>query len=215
MTACRPEGERGERDSRNNRLRPEKVLLKCFRTGVQFPPPPPKRKTRLSACLSFWVPPPKGRLHLSVIKMLGANELPLCQGFRPRRKRLCGAKAPPHCVGPKIYPHLYYFGDTYEEVRFSSSFVEKRTSHFLKALDRRAFLFCTAGWAEARGLGAPSGIHAPSERTAARAALMRLMSMGFAMWPFMPAARAAAMSSSKALAVMARMGMEPASERSS
>lgn len=43
----------------------------------------PKRKTRLSACLSFWVPPPKGRLHLSVIKMLGANELPLCQGFRP------------------------------------------------------------------------------------------------------------------------------------
>lgn len=174
-----------------------------------------KRKTRLSACLSFWVPPPKGRLHLSVIKMLGANELPLCQGFRPRRKRLCGAKAPPHCVGPKIYPHLYYFGDTYEEVRFSSSFVEKRTSHFLKALDRRAFLFCTAGWAEARGLGAPSGIHAPPGRTAARAALMRLMSMGFAMWPFMPAARAAAMSSSKALAVMARMGMEPASGRSS
>ena len=34
MTACRPGGEQGEQGSRNNRLRPEKVPLKCFRTGV-------------------------------------------------------------------------------------------------------------------------------------------------------------------------------------
>ena len=35
------EGERGEKDSRNNRLRPEKAPLKCFRTRVQLPPAPP------------------------------------------------------------------------------------------------------------------------------------------------------------------------------
>ena len=38
LAAC--DGNR-EEDSRNNRLRPEKVPLKCFRTGVQLPPPPP------------------------------------------------------------------------------------------------------------------------------------------------------------------------------
>ena len=140
---------------------------------------------------------------------------PCAKVFATGENACTAQKRRPAVRDPTFSWYLYCFGDTYEEVRFSSSFVEKRTSHFLKALDRRAFLFCTAGWAEARGLGAPSGIHAPSERTAARAALMRLMSMGFAMWPFMPAARAAAMSSSKALAVMARMGMEPASERSS
>lgn len=140
---------------------------------------------------------------------------PCAKIFAPGENACAAQKRRPTVWGPKIYPHLYCFGDTYEEVRFSSSFVEKRTSHFLKALDHRAFLFCAAGLAEAQGLGAPGGIHAPPERTAARAALMRLMSMGFAMWPFMPAARAAAMSSSKALAVMARMGMEPESGRSS
>ena len=41
MTVCRLEGERGEQDSRNNRLRPEKAPLKCFRTRVQLPPAPP------------------------------------------------------------------------------------------------------------------------------------------------------------------------------
>ena len=52
------------------------------------------------SCLSFWVPPPGGRLHPSVIKMLGASELPLRQGFRLWRKRLYGANAPPRCAGP-------------------------------------------------------------------------------------------------------------------
>lgn len=60
----------------------------------------PKRKTRHMSCLSFWVPPPGGRLHPSVIKMLGASELPLRQGFRLWRKRLYGANAPPRCAGP-------------------------------------------------------------------------------------------------------------------
>ena len=36
-----------EEDSHNNRLRPEKVPLKCFRTGVQLPPPPPYGILRL------------------------------------------------------------------------------------------------------------------------------------------------------------------------
>lgn len=44
MTVCRLEGEREEQDLRNNRLRPENVPLKCFRTRVQLPPPPPKSK---------------------------------------------------------------------------------------------------------------------------------------------------------------------------
>ena len=42
VTACRPEGELGEQDSRNNRLRPEKFLWMRFRTGVQLSPPPPQ-----------------------------------------------------------------------------------------------------------------------------------------------------------------------------
>ena len=28
----------------NNKLRPEKFLSSCFRTGVRFPPPPPRRR---------------------------------------------------------------------------------------------------------------------------------------------------------------------------
>ena len=46
----------------------------------------------------FWVPPPRGRLHPSVIEMLGANELPLRRGFAwgktlVRRKSAAGQKA--------------------------------------------------------------------------------------------------------------------------
>ena len=37
----------------------------------------------------------------SLIYMLGANELPLRQGFRLRRKRLYGAPAPPRSAGPR------------------------------------------------------------------------------------------------------------------
>ena len=37
--------------------------------------------------------------------MLGANELPLRQVFRPRQKRLYGAKAPPRRAGPKSCQH--------------------------------------------------------------------------------------------------------------
>ena len=44
VTACLPEWEQDGKDVRNNRLRPENVSLKCFRTRVQLPPPPPKSK---------------------------------------------------------------------------------------------------------------------------------------------------------------------------
>ena len=50
MTACPGGGERGEQDSRNNRLRPEKFLWMRFRTGVQLSPPPPCRSKRFNAC---------------------------------------------------------------------------------------------------------------------------------------------------------------------
>ena len=50
----------------------------------------------------FWVPPPRGRLHPSVIEMLGVNDLPLRRGFRLRQKRLYGAKAPPRRAGPHV-----------------------------------------------------------------------------------------------------------------
>ena len=49
--------------------------------------------------------------------------------------------------------------------------------------------------------------------TAAKAALIRPMSMGLAICPFIPAARAAAISSSNAFAVIAKIGMVLASER--
>ena len=50
----------------------------------------------------FGVSPPKGRLHPPVITMLGGNEFRLRQGFGLRPKRLYGAKAPPHLVGPHV-----------------------------------------------------------------------------------------------------------------
>ena len=82
--------------------------------NIDFNRPRPKRRTSAeSRCPSFWVPPPSGRLHPSVIQMLGGStckgcatsvgqqscrrlcsEFRLRQGFRLRRKRLYGAKAP-------------------------------------------------------------------------------------------------------------------------
>ena len=65
---------------------------------VRVPLPVPKRKDFLSEVLSFWVPPPRGRLHPSVFQMLGASELPLRRGFASgktlvRRKGAAGQKA--------------------------------------------------------------------------------------------------------------------------
>ena len=49
---------------------------------VRLPPRAPKRKTSaFSRCLSFWVPAAFGRLHPSVIQMLGRSEFRLRQGF--------------------------------------------------------------------------------------------------------------------------------------
>ena len=61
-----------------------------------------KKKGTPLACLSFWFSPPRGRLHPSVIEMLEVNELPLRRGFRLRRKRSYGAKAPPRRAGPHV-----------------------------------------------------------------------------------------------------------------
>ena len=41
VPVCLQWWERGEQDSRNNRLRPEKIPFKRFRTRVQLPPSPP------------------------------------------------------------------------------------------------------------------------------------------------------------------------------
>ena len=52
-------------------------------------------------CLSFWVPLPLAAPPFG-ISMPGANELPLRQGFRRRRKRLYGAyRAAPSQMGPQ------------------------------------------------------------------------------------------------------------------
>ena len=121
VTACLGRGEREEQDLRNNRLRPEKFPWKSFRTGVRLPPPPPKKKDTTYVVSFFF------GLRPSVIKMLGRNQSALrnsplrseftphprrgpkgpyillddrhCQGFRPWRKHLHGAKAPPRCAG--------------------------------------------------------------------------------------------------------------------
>ena len=44
-----------------------------------------------SRCLSFWVPPPKGRLHPSALHMLGGSEFRLRQGFAPAAQNACTA----------------------------------------------------------------------------------------------------------------------------
>ena len=45
-----------------------------------------------SRCLSFWVPPPKGRLHPSALHMLGGSEFRLRQGFAPAAQNACTAQ---------------------------------------------------------------------------------------------------------------------------
>jgi len=40
-----------------------------------------KKKDTLKACLSFWVSPHRGRLHPSVIPMLGGSEFRLRRGL--------------------------------------------------------------------------------------------------------------------------------------
>ena len=40
----------------------------------------------------FGVPPPRGRLHPSVIEMPGRKEFALCQGFGPRAQNACTAQ---------------------------------------------------------------------------------------------------------------------------
>ena len=80
VTACRGDGEQGEQDSRNNRLRPEKFLWMRFRTGVQLSPPPPKNKGTClwQVPLFFWLRSLRS-LHPFGIEMLGAAEPPLCK----------------------------------------------------------------------------------------------------------------------------------------
>ena len=72
--------------------------------GCQFESDQVHQKERHAAgrVFLFGVSPPKGRLHPPVITMLGGNELRLRQGFGLRPKRLYGAKAPPHLVGPHV-----------------------------------------------------------------------------------------------------------------
>ena len=71
--------------------------------------------------LSFWVSAAFGRLHPSVIQMLGGSEFRLRQGFRLWRKRLYGALAPPHVVGP----HL-------SRVSFCQHFPRRRGRHIVR-----------------------------------------------------------------------------------
>ena len=52
------------------------------------------------SCLSFWFPPPKGRLHPSVIEMLGASELSLRRGFASGKTLVRRKCAAPRCGAP-------------------------------------------------------------------------------------------------------------------
>ena len=81
-----------------------KCLFASQRSRVRSPSSPPKRKTRRRSCLSFWVPPPSGRLHPSVIQMLGGNEFRLRRGFAcgktlVRRKSAAPPCGVPHSLG--------------------------------------------------------------------------------------------------------------------
>ena len=53
-----------------------------------------KKKDTPPACLSFWVPPPRGRLHPSVIEMPGGSKPRLAPQALPAAKHSYGAKAP-------------------------------------------------------------------------------------------------------------------------
>ncbi len=65
---------------------------------VRAPLPVPKRKTRLTSCLSFWVPQAKGLLHPSVFECSGKVNSPCAKVFAcaktlVRRKSAAGQKA--------------------------------------------------------------------------------------------------------------------------
>ena len=69
------------------------------RTGGRLRRPEPKKKDMTCwSCLSFWVSPPRGRLHPSAIQILGGSEFRLRRGFAcgktlVRRKGAAGQKA--------------------------------------------------------------------------------------------------------------------------
>ena len=52
------------------------------------------------SCLSFWVPPPGGRLHPSVIEMLGGSEFRLRRGFACGKTLVRRKSAAPPCGAP-------------------------------------------------------------------------------------------------------------------
>ena len=65
---------------------------------VRAPLPVPKRKTRLTSCLSFWIPQAKGLLHPSVFECSGKVNSPCAKVFAcaktlVRRKSAAGQKA--------------------------------------------------------------------------------------------------------------------------
>ena len=63
-------------------------------TAVSFLSTQDKKKDTLLACLSFWVPPPRGRLYPSVFECSGSAKPPLRRGFACG-KTLAQRKAPP------------------------------------------------------------------------------------------------------------------------
>ena len=69
--------------------------------------------------------------------MLGANELPLRQGFRLRRKRLYGAPAPPRSAGPegkaKMLPPLLLVQLEDSQERLRGQLHRAQTPHLLPA----------------------------------------------------------------------------------
>ena len=66
--------------------------LPKLNTRVRFPSPAPKRKDIRKDVLSFWVPPPKGRLHPSGLKCSGRRSRPSAEVL-PAAKHSYGAKA--------------------------------------------------------------------------------------------------------------------------
>ena len=64
-----------------------------FSDGGSTPPASTKKERHdVSRVFIFWVPPPKGRLHPSVIELLGRNEFalrnsPLRSEFTPHSRR--------------------------------------------------------------------------------------------------------------------------------
>ena len=68
------------------------MILRAFLKSSVSPFVPKGKTSAFSRCLSFWVPPPRERLHPSVIQMLGGSTR---KGYatsvrRQSRQRLCG-----------------------------------------------------------------------------------------------------------------------------